>query len=51
MIAAAIAGVSALCGSAFAGYRVIPPKTDVPYAQVDALAPIGMSLTNGVMFK
>ena len=36
---------------AFGGYRVLPAKTDVPYAKVEALAPVGMSLTNGVMYK
>lgn len=35
----------------FGGYKVLPAKTDVPYAKVEALAPVGMSLTNGVMLK
>lgn len=45
-----VCGVFA-AGTAAAGYRVLPPRTDVPYGPVPALAPVGMSLTNGVMLK
>lgn len=36
---------------AVADFRVLPPKADAVYAPVRALAPVGMSLKDGVMLK
>lgn len=37
--------------SCFADFRVVPPQTDVPYAPVKQLTPVGLSLKDGVMYK
>ena len=44
-----VAGMA--CSLLRANYRMLPPKGKIPYGPLQTLASVGMSFTNGVMYK